>query len=136
VSSFMSAVRTAHTSKLSYMSDSRMIDGLRVTYDFFGAHVHSEEIQDITTSRVPQARVHQVGDSDGMVVRGLVPAQNGRNVVIRLDNDSAPAPRPFARQLPDPIHVLPDVFSFTTGSLARTGISPILVPEWAVRTTL
>ena len=113
-----------------------MTDELRVTHDFFRAHVRSEEIQDITTSRVPQARVHQVGDSDGMVVLGLVPAQNCRNVVIRLDNDSAPASRPFARQLPDSIHVLPDVFSFTTGSLARTGINSILVPKWAGRTTL
>lgn len=113
-----------------------MTDELGVTHDFFGGHVHSEEIQDITTSRVPQARVHQVGYSDGMVVLGLVPAQNGRNVVIRLDSDSAPASRPFARQLPDSIHVLPDVFIFTAGSLARTGISMILVPEWAVRTTL
>ena len=113
-----------------------MTDELRVTHDFFRAHVRSEEIQDITTSRVPQARVHQVGDSDGMVVLGLVPAQNCRNVVIRLDNDSAPASRPFARQFPDSIHVLPDVFSFTTGSLARTGINSILVPKWAGRTTL
>jgi hypothetical protein len=116
-----------------------MTDELRVTYDFFGAHVRSEEIQDITTSRVPQARVHQVGDSDGMVVLGLVPAQDGRNVVIRLDPDSAPASRPFARPLPDSIHALPDVFIVTAGSLARTGISSILVPkcQWAgVRTTL
>jgi hypothetical protein len=88
----------------------------------------------MTTSRVPQARVHQVGGSDGMVVLGLVPAQNGRNVAIRLDSDSAPAPRPFARPLPDSIHVLlPDVFIFTTGSLARAGISSMLVPKcrWA-----
>ncbi len=119
----MSAVRTAHARILSYMSDCRMTDELRVTHDFFGSHVRSEEIQDITTSRVPQARVHQIGDSNGMVVLGPVPAQNGRNVVIRLDSDSAPASRPFARQLPDPIHILPDVFRFTTGSLARTGIS-------------
>lgn len=114
----MFAVRTTHTRK-----------------DFLGAHVHSEEIQDITTSRVPQARVHQVGDTDGMVVFGLVPAQNGRNVGIRLDFDSAPAPRPFARQLHDPIHALPDVFRLTTGPLARTGINSFLVPKWTVRMT-
>jgi len=107
----------------------------RVTHDFFGTHVRSEEIQDMTTSRVPQTRVHQVGDSDGMVVLGLVPAQNGRNVVIRLDVDSAPAPRPFARPLglPDSISARPDVLFFTTGPLARTGISQTLVSEWAVR---
>lgn len=100
-----------------------------VTHDFFGAHVPSEEIQDMTTSRVPQARVHQVGDSDGMVVLGLVPAQNGRNVVIRLNPDSASASRPFARPLPDSIHALPDVVMFSAGSLARAGISSMLVPK-------
>ena len=108
-----------------------------VTHNFFGAHVLSEEIQDITTSRVPQARVNQVGDSDGMVVLGIVPAQNGRNVVIRLDSDSAPASRPLARLLPNStsMQVLLDVFSFATGSLAPTGISSSLVPQWAARTT-
>ena len=113
-----------------------------VTHNFFGAQVHSEEIQDMSTSRVPQARVHQVGDPDGMVVLGLVPAQNGRNVVIRLDPDSAPAPRPFARPLPDSTHALPDVVMFSPSSLSRTGISSMLVPKsrWAaaaagVRTT-
>ena len=108
----MSAVRTAHTRKLSYTSDSRMTDELHVTHDFFWAHVLSEEPHDITTSRVRQGPAHQVGDSDGMVVLGLVPAQNGRNVVIRLDTDSAPASRPFARQLANFIHVLSDVFFY------------------------
>lgn len=65
---------------------------------------------------------------------GLVPTQNGRNGLIRLDSDLASASRPFARPLRDSIHALPDVFSFTTGSLARTGISSFLVPKWwAVR---
>ena len=89
----------------------------------------------MTTSRVSQARVHQVGDTDGMVVLGLVPAQNGRKVVIGLDPDSAPASRPFARPLPDPVRVLLDVFSFTTGALARTGISAVLVPVCVLRRT-
>lgn len=113
-----------------------MTDELSVTYDFFGAHVLSEKTCDIRTSRIPQARVHQVGDSDGMAVLGPVPAQNGRNVVIRLDPDPTPASRPLARPLPTSLLALSDVFLLATGSLARTEISSVLCPKWACRTTV
>jgi hypothetical protein len=105
-----------------------MADVFRITHYFFGGHLPSEEIHDITTSRVPQARVHQVGDSDGMVVLRLVPSQDCRNVGIGLDSDTALASRPLARPLSTPVDALPDIFSFTTGSLARTRISSFLVP--------
>jgi hypothetical protein len=70
-----------------------------------------------------------------MVVLGPVPAKDGGNVVVRLDDDPAPASRPLARSHPDPVHVLPDVSMFTTGPLAPAAISATLVPEGAVRTT-
>ena len=70
-----------------------------------------------------------------MVVLSPVPAKDGGNVVVRLDDDSAPASRPLVRPHPDPVHVLPDVVMFTTGPLAPTAISATLVPKRAVRTT-
>ena len=70
-----------------------------------------------------------------MVVFRYVPAQDGRDVMIRLDYDSALASRPLARQIPGPANTLPGIFSFSTASLARTRISSTLVTQRTIRTT-
>jgi hypothetical protein len=68
-----------------------------------------------------------------MVVLSPVPAKDGGNVTVRLDCDFAPASRPLARPHP-PVHVFPDVYLFTTRSLAPTGISTTLVKKAGGRT--
>ena len=97
-----------------------------VAYHFFCPHARPKEPQHIGASRVPYARVHQVSHPRGMIVISLVPAENSGNMVIRLDCDPAPAPRPLARSRPDSVLVLPGVFRFAASSLTRTDIGPSL----------
>jgi len=69
-----------------------------------------------------------------MVVLGPVPAKDGGNVVVRLDHDPAPAPRPLGRAGPaEPVRVLPGVFAFAAGSLPGADVYPLLAPKRAVR---
>ena len=110
-----------------------MADELINTRHFFCAHLPSEEIQGISTRRVRQARELEVGDPGGMVVLSPVPTKHGGNVVVRLDDDLAPASRPLAR--PRLVPTLPDVFFLTARPIARARVDPALVPKWAVRTT-
>ena len=108
-----------------------MADEFIITRHFFCAHLPSEEIQGNCTRRVRQARKHEVGDPGGMVVLSPVPAKHGGNVVVRLDDDLAPASRPLDR--PRLVLGLPDVLFLTARSLARARVDPVLVPKWAVR---
>ena len=110
-----------------------MVDGLIITRHFFCAHIPSEEIQGISTRRVRQARENEVGDPGGMVVFSPVPAKYGGHVVVRLDDDPAPAPRPLAH--PRPVLELRDVLGLAARPLARAPVDPALVPDWAVRAT-
>lgn len=110
-----------------------MADKFHITRHFFCAHIPSEEIQGISTRRVRQARENEVGDPGGMVVLGPIPAKHSGNVVVRLDDDPAPAPRPLAQ--PRPVLELPDVLGLAARPLARAPVDPALVPDWAVRAT-
>jgi hypothetical protein len=52
-------------------------------------------------------------------------------VVVCLDYNPAFASGPLAWSRPGPFRAFSDVFGFATGSLTRTDVDSLLVPNWA-----